>query len=349
MKKMAILISTLKIGGAEKQSIYLLNALKDKYKVFLIVFYGDIVERKNLQLIDGHNYDFIALNGNLLKKINFLYKFFKSQNITHLFTYLTKPNFYGAIIGKIAGVKNIYPSIRSTVLPQWKIALEKMASFFSTAVIFNSYCGESIFQQKGFKKTIVIPNCFNYIAAPLQRNKQGTIKIITVGRFVDDKDYFTALNAMKELRKSTEYFIFQIVGYGNLENKIRNKVAALGLSQYVEIIIKPDNIPVLLNEADIYLSTSLFEGTSNSIMEAMNACLPIVATKVGDNNRLVSEGMNGFLSEAGDYVSIAQSLKELINDYAQRIKFGLASHKILNENYSFEKFQDTYLKLVNKS
>lgn len=51
----------------------------------------------------------------------------------------------------------------------------------------------------------------------------------------------------------------------------------------------------MLDKADIYLSTSLFEGTSNSIMEAMNADLPIVATNVGDNGLLVKNEINGFL------------------------------------------------------
>jgi len=66
--RIALLVSTLKIGGAEKQSSYLLNALKDNYKVYLIVFHGDTIERKNLQLIRGHNYELILLHGNLLKK-----------------------------------------------------------------------------------------------------------------------------------------------------------------------------------------------------------------------------------------------------------------------------------------
>lgn len=347
--KISIFVSTLKIGGAEKQSVYLLNALKEQHKVYLIVFHGDIIERKNLQIIQGDNYELILLQGHLLKKIFFLYHLFKSQKITHLFSYLTKPNFYGAIIGRLAGVKNIYPGIRTTVLPRWKIALEKIASFFSTAVVFNSYSGEHIFRQKGFSKTIVIPNCFNDISPSFQRAPKEKIKIITVGRFVEDKDYITSLKAINELRKTSDNFLFQIVGYGPLENLIRKKVLELDLSKHVEIIIKPDNIPQLLNEADIYLSTSLFEGTSNAIMEAMNATLPIVATNVGDNDRLVLEGVNGYLHAVGDYQAIAKSLGLLIADYERRIAFGLASHKILRENYSFEIFQHYYLNLIEQS
>ncbi len=350
MKRVVILVSTLKIGGAEKQSVYLLNALKNVCDTTLIVFYGDIIENKNLQLIQGENYKLIKLNGNLLIKLLILYNFFKSNETTHLFTYLTKPNFYGAIIGRFAGVKYIYTNIRTSKLPYWKIFLEKISSnYFSAATIFNSYSGETIFRGKSFKNGIVIPNCFPDISNAFKRAKKEIIKIITVGRYVEEKDYFTAIRAINELRATKNNFIFQIVGYGKMENKIHKQISELRLENNVEIFINPNNITELLNNADIYLSTSLFEGTSNSIMEAMNACLPIVATNVGDNSRLILEGISGFLHDIGDYAAIAESLKILIDDYAKRIKYGLESHKMLKDNYSFEEFQNKYLELINKS
>jgi len=349
VENIAIFVNTLKSGGAEKQSIYLLNALKDNFNIYLIILYGNQIEEKLMRSITGNNYTLIKLQGNTFIKLFNIYNVFKKNKITHLFTYLTKPNFYGAIIGRLAGIKYIYTNIRTSKLPYWKILLENIASnCLSTTTIFNSYSGARIFRDKGIKNGIVIPNCFPEIASAFRREQKEIIKIITVGRFVEEKDYFTALRAIKELQANRDNFIFQIVGYGRMENTIRKKISELCLDNIVELFINPNNISDLLNSADIYLSTSLFEGTSNSIMEAMNASLPIVATDVGDNNRLISEGINGFLSAARDYVSMAQSLKELINDYEQRIKFGLASHKILSENYSFEKFQNPYLKLVNK-
>jgi len=166
---------------------------------------------------------------------------------------------------------------------------------------------------------------------------------------VEDKDYSTSLCAVNELLKISDNFLFQIVGYGPLENALRKKVRELGLDKHVEIIIKPDNIPELLIEADIYLSTSLFEGTSNAIMEAMNACLPIVATNVGDNSRLVFEGKNGCLHNVGDFKAIAKSLKILTNDYNKRIEFGLESNRMLRENYSHQKFKNEYLNLIRQA
>lgn len=350
MKNIAIFVNTLKSGGAEKQSIYLLNALKDNFNVYLIIFYGSQIEEKLTRLITGKNYTLIKLQGNTFIKLFNIYNVFKKNKITHLFTYLTKPNFYGSIIGRLAGIKYIYGNIRTSKLPFWKTILEIIAShFFSTATIFNSYAGESIFRRKGIKKTTIIPNCFSGISAPIKRDQKANIKIISVGRFVEEKDYFTALRTIKELQASRNNFIFQIVGYGKMENVIRNKISELCIEKNVELFINPNNISELLKDADIYLSTSLFEGTSNSIMEAMNASLPIVATNVGDNNRLMLEGINGFLHNVGDCKSIANSIENLILNYNKRIDLGLESNRILNENYSYDIFKTKYLNLIEQA
>ena len=63
-----------------------------------------------------------------------------------------------------------------------------------------------------------------------------------------------------------------------LEAQIREWVELYGIKDRTDIHIKPNNVSELERNADIYISTSLFEGTSNSIMEALNWSLPVVAT-----------------------------------------------------------------------
>ena len=120
----------------------------------------------------------------------------------------------------------------------------------------------------------------------------------------------------------------------------------MGLESTCKIFINPDNIPELLDAADIYLSTSLIEGTSNSIMEAMNASLPIVATNVGDNPYLVEEGRNGFLLAPGDVTGLAHKMEELTKNALLRLQFGKESLNILRYNYSAEAFRNNYLKII---
>ena len=162
-------------------------------------------------------------------------------------------------------------------------------NFVATGTIFNCYSGEKAFIKKGFKKSkcITIPNCFPNIAEPKETTDKEKVRIITVARFHPQKDYETAVKAIAFLKKANKNFVFDLCGYGYLEDQIRRWVKKYGVEDVVEFHIHPNNIPDLLSQADIYISTSLFEGTSNSIMEAMNWCLPVVCTNVGDNGKLV--------------------------------------------------------------
>ena len=103
-----------------------------------------------------------------------------------------------------------------------------------------------------------------------------------------------------------------------------------------------------MGTSDIYLSTSLFEGTSNSIMEAMNWSLPVVATKVGDNDILVRNGESGFLHPIGDVEGMAVSLNTLIGDISLRNKMGANGNQILRNQYSIELFEKRYIDLIEE-
>ena len=121
-----------------------------------------------------------------------------------------------------------------------------------------------------------------------------------------------------------------------------------GIEDITEMLINPDDIPDYLDRADIYLSTSLFEGTSNSIMEAMNANLPVIATDVGDNRYLVKDGVNGFMAEKKDVAALADHIRTLAQDRNLRLRFGENSKNLLREKYSMDTFRDRYIEIIKE-
>jgi glycosyltransferase involved in cell wall biosynthesis len=176
------------------------------------------------------------------------------------------------------------------------------------------------------------------------------IRIISVCRFVRPKDFHTALHSFKALadkniNKELKYYI---VGYGPMENEIRSLVSNLDLDNKVVILINPPGIPEILKSCDIYLSTSLFEGLSNSIMEALVAGLPVVATDVGDTRYLVKDRFNGFIVQCGDINTIAEKLDFLANNDNSRIDFGNNSYYIIGKEFSEDKLINNYLKLISE-
>ena len=131
-----------------------------------------------------------------------------------------------------------------------------------------------------------------------------------------------------------------------LEAQIREWVEQYGIKDRTDIHIKPNNVSELERNADIYISTSLFEGTSNSIMEALNWSLPVVATNVGDNDHLVIDGVNGYLHPIGDATGLTTSLCKLLDSVELRNQMGVRSNQNLRENYSMEIFEKRYLDLI---
>ena len=343
----SLLVPTIDSGGAEKQAVLLATHLSLRTKVNLIVLYGEHTEYKvNSDQLENSSVVVHRLVGSMASKMLAIGRILKASGTDILFCYLTMPDFIGSIWGKILGI-SVYNGIRNSRLPKYKLWIDRFShNYLATGSIYNCYSGARYFSHSGFKenKNVIIPNCFPDISEPIVRENSVLKTIITVGRFDPQKDYKTLIDSVSRLDRND--FHLCIVGYGVLENQIRTWVKEYGIEDKADIFIKPDNVSELEKNADIYLSTSLFEGTSNSIMEALNWSLPVVATNVGDNDHLVIDGENGFLHPAGDVLGLAGSLCRLLDSADLRNKMGLKSNQNLRENYSMEVFEKRYIDLI---
>lgn len=354
-----IITNTLNPGGAEKQAVLLAKQLKQHFATRIIVYYGEKCDDKLLQLVEQNDIDVIFLNGaHMIKFITLLNLFRNNKSRSIIFSYLAFPNLINALIGGIAGVNYRIGGIRSSRMSIIKMVIQRfLHNHILTGSVFNNYLGKEIFTNKGFlpNKSFVIPNCIEIQQDPTSNIKSNDpIIILSVGRFLEVKDYKTAIYAVGQLKKQLNRSMFTcslkylIIGYGNLETQIRNWVYEYGLEHEVEIVINPPDIASYYSQADIYLSTSLFEGLSNSIMEAMEYSLHVVATNVGDNKSLIIENETGYLVPVGDYSTIASKLFSLITDNDLMFQMGLKGYYHLKENYSEEIFKNRYLDLINK-
>lgn len=347
--KIHVLINWLKSGGAEKQSILLSAALNKSYPVTLVCFNTNDNDPKLLDLIKKKQVFVKYIGGNFFSKSVRYFLFVLKDKPTIIFSYLAFTNLLNALIGKLTQVQFRIGGIRNSHHSKLKLILQRfLHNHLLTASISNSYSGKQIQVENGFneKTILVIPNSFIIKSGLIKRTESTPVKILTVGRFVEQKNYPAILEMFKICTQQNKNLKLIIVGFGNLENQIRQRIEKLELSQFVEMIINPVNIDDYYKQADIYLSASLFEGLSNSIMEAMSFSLPIVATDVGDNNRLVLNGQNGFIVKLGDNDSITQHLLLLANNYQQRIKMGEKSYHHITQNFSDQAFSKKYLNLI---
>lgn len=347
--RVVILVPTLKKGGAEKQASLLASVLKDNYDVWMLIpFPNGGMEEENIAISSLSNERIIRFEGKYSGSKIKLYKELRRLRPDVLFCYLTWTDFWGPICGRLAGVKYIFQGLRNAQLPKVKLLFEKFGNIISTGAIVNNYAGVEVFEKAGIKRQTVIPNCYPNPQKFMVReiDCRRTVNIITVGRFVAQKDYPTLITAVKEAMIKDENIRLTIIGHGELEYEVRTLVEQNEISDRTSILINPKRIMNYLSKADIYLSTSLFEGTSNSIMEALDASLPVICTNVGDNSKLVRDGYNGYLIGQKEISAIADKINELAASPEMRVEMGRRGNELLKQEFSVAKFLARYEDLI---
>ncbi|MDO8574878.1 MAG: glycosyltransferase family 4 protein [bacterium] len=150
------------------------------------------------------------------------------------------------------------------------------------------------------------------------RNKYSKPIIISIGVLRLAKGFKYLIDAFKKIKEKFNDATLIIIGDG--PDRIELKKHAQSIDG-INFLGRQDNDRVIeyLKAADIFVLASIFmegdrEGTSNSIMEAMAAGLPVVATKVGGNSYLVKEGINGLLVEDKNSDELAEAVIKLIDN-----------------------------------
>lgn len=348
--KIVLFINTLYSGGAEKQVLLLAKELKNNYNVFIVLFYGYNVDKKNIFFVEENNLKIISLNGSHYKKIISFYDFLKKEHINVVFSFLLLNNFIGGVLSLFINKTTFIGGIRSSFLPKKKIFLNKIAcNFFNKKTIINNYSGIEFLKKHKFNidKLEIIPNGIEVYDVVLDRNDDEIVRILSVGRFDISKDYITSLKVISKLLNETKKEIeYTIVGYGELENEIKSFIDKEKIGNRVKMVINPSNIEYYYSNASIFLQSSIFEGMSNTLMEAMTFSLPIVTTNVGDNKMLVEDNVNGYVCEPKNINQLLEKLNSLVNSKEKRSLFGGKSFTKIAEDFSIEACSKKYIHLI---
>lgn len=161
------------------------------------------------------------------------------------------------------------------------------------------------------------------------------VHLIMVARFEEQKDHILLLETLEELKDLP--WTLELVGDGPLMGIVRERAEKLGISDKVQFSGACDDVPSRLAKAQIFILTSKWEGFPRSILEAMRAGLPVIASEVGGVKEAVIDGVTGYIIPRRDKEELKKRLKELLLDSHKRIKFGLAGRKRYEEFFTFER------------
>jgi L-malate glycosyltransferase len=132
---------------------------------------------------------------------------------------------------------------------------------------------------------------------------------------------------------------FLIIGEGTDTKKLKNMTEEAHIESYVLFVGKVPNTDLskYLNAADIYVSTSLSDGTSNSLLESLACSLPVVVTDIPGNREWIENGKNGFLVPIKDPTKIAEKIVFLLENDELRELLGTNNAKLANEKADWKK------------
>jgi glycosyltransferase involved in cell wall biosynthesis len=172
-------------------------------------------------------------------------------------------------------------------------------------------------------KIKILPNLINYekILSLSKKKIDSKLKnliankrlIVSVGRLIRNKDYFTMLRAIKDLNR--ENIILLIMGEGKQYDIINKEIIKLKLQEKVELMGYVENPYNIMKIADVFLLTSIFEGMPNVLIEALSLKVPIVSSNCNSGPReLINNGENGFLVPVGDYIGFARAIEKQLSN-----------------------------------
>jgi colanic acid/amylovoran biosynthesis glycosyltransferase len=179
------------------------------------------------------------------------------------------------------------------------------------------------------------------------------VQILSIGRFTFQKGYFTGLLAVKKLKESFQNFIWVIVGDGEQKEELIFHIDQMGLQNQVVLAGQKnrEEVIALYNKADIFFLPSVYEGIANVALEAMSMELPVVATKSGGMQEVITHNESGMLADVYDDDKLAELLLSLIKDTDKRNVMGMNARQRVLEQFTLENqiniFETIYKKLLH--
>ena len=220
-------------------------------------------------------------------------------------------------------------------------------------VVCNSRAAADRLKQAGVaaEKLVVIPNALPdeafAKAAPALPRKSSQLRVGMVARMNDrGKNHATFLRMAARLAPKHPSVQFVLVGGGPLRGELEAMAAELNIADRVLFLGDRSDIPAVLASLDLTVLPSRSESLSNVILESMASGVPVVASNVGGNPELISDGQTGFLT-ADDDVALAAAVEKFLTNEELRIACGKRAKLEASEQYQLgticEKYEQLYL------
>ena len=171
---------------------------------------------------------------------------------------------------------------------------------------------------------------------------------ISVARLSAEKDFPTLLNAVALVIRDVPDFRLQLVGDGPERARLEQLARELNIADHVDFLGERKDVPALLSQAGFFVTASLTEGISLTLLEAMAVGLPVIATSVGGNSEIVDAPHTGRLIPVGDPVRLSAEIIDLIRRRDDWLAMGRAGRKRIAEHFEVRRMVSDYENLYRE-
>lgn len=326
MKKIAIVIGNIKYGGAERIAVYLSNYFYRKGIEVILISYSSQTSIYNLE-----NIRHVSLRRNK-KYRNSITRFLSLIKDLRKCILQVNPDVvlgmmsYNGVAASLAllGMKipvvtseRIDPSSTTARTKFEKSFIKFIFNYFTKGLIFQTKEAQEYYSERVQNKSVIIPNpLFEDQLIDINRPLEPTYRIISVGRLVDQKNFKMLILALKDLENYYPKYKLDIYGEGNKREELNNLIIKNKLEGKVSLRGNSDRIFDELQNSDMFVLTSDYEGMPNALIEAMAMGLPVISTdcKGGGAKFLIQDDINGLLIPIGDQDALVKAMKKLIED-----------------------------------
>ncbi|MGB1925545.1 MAG: glycosyltransferase family 4 protein [Rubripirellula sp.] len=349
--RLALIIPTMDLGGAEKQlSLLAENLPRDEFEVHVFLLTRDGPRSDRLRdvgipvTVIGKRFklDIRALFRLRRELIRF------QPDVAH--TWLFAANSFGRVAASMAGVKRIIASERC--VDPWKTPLhfwiDRKLSRYSECITTNSEGVKQFYESRGIDPSQfeLIPNgieprnCLSILREDAFRRLQVDAKkklVIAVGRLWPQKRYRDLIWAAELLATLREDLTLVIIGDGPQRAELMRYRDSVTTLERVRFAGNRDDVLSLLPHADQFWIGSEYEGQSNSLIEAMQCGLPVVASDIPGNRDLISDRVTGRLFTVGDMAGLARCSQWCFENQDAAMEMGNAARKRIETEFTVEK------------
>lgn len=352
------IIDSLEAGGAERMAVNYANALAEQ-----IDFSGLAATRKEGSLLNQVNdkVSYLYLNKKGLVDLKALFKlrkFVKKNKVELVHAHST--SFFIAFLLKLS-----CPSLQliwhdhygdsEFLFKRSSLALRMVLPFFSGIIAVNQKLKIWSEQKMHFKNVIYLPNFPSKGTEVFEKTILKGVKgkrIVSLANLRVQKNHFLLLETAKKMQQSHPEWTFHLVGKDfedDYASQIKKMILDYKLRDNVFVYGSKQDVVNILEQSDIAVLTSQSEGLPVALLEYGWSKKPVVVTNVGEIPLLIQDGVNGFLTAAGNASLFYDALVKLMYDKIMQNDFGEALHQTISSNYSEKMVVECYLQWLYKN